>query len=292
MLSFPSPLRILDRKPEERRRSFERTSLSSLRTVEISSTRFERFPNVSRFHISYFRLLTQYIAAMGATLFPIDSNSDKREEKLRDVTSRIEDLNSVLYTTNQTRRAELARISESISAWWAVVRREKVVFSTLNLWQWDQGRKTLLAEGWVPTRDIPGVQSALRQASVRAIVNPSILELTSLFQTNAGTSVSAILHELKSHKNPPTFHRTNKFTSGFQAIIDSYGVGTYQEINPGLFTIITFPFLFAVMFGDVGHGLLMMLSAASMIAVEKRFKKGTGNEVGPFPHHLLTCADR
>ena len=217
---------------------------------------------------------------MGATLFPIDSNSDKREEKLRDVTSRIEDLNSVLYTTNQTRRAELARIAESISAWWAVVRREKVVFSTLNLWQWDQGRKTLLAEGWVPTRDIPGVQSALRQASVsrrRALVD-SFADGFS-FQTNAGTSVSAILHEMRSHKNPPTFHRTNKFTSGFQAIIDSYGVGTYQEINPGLFTIITFPFLFAVMFGDIGHGMLMMLSAAVMIAVEKRFKKGTGNEV-------------
>lgn len=103
---------------------------------------------------------------MGATLFTIDSNADKREDKLRDVTSRIEDLNAVLYTTNQTRRAELSKIAECISAWWAVVRREKIVFTTLNLWKWDQGRKTLLAEGWVPTRDIPRVQGALRQASV------------------------------------------------------------------------------------------------------------------------------
>lgn len=68
-------------------------------------------------------------------------------------------------------------------------------------------------------------------------------------------------------------------TEGVQAIIDSYGVASYQEINPGLFTVITFPFLFAVMFGDVGHGLLMMLTAASLILVEKRFKKGTGNEI-------------
>lgn len=105
---------------------------------------------------------------MGATLFPIDSNHDKREDKLREVTSRIEDLNSVLYNTNQTRRAELIKIAESISAWWTVVRREKIVYSTLNLWQWDQGRKTLLAEGWVPTRDIPTVQGSLRLASVRS----------------------------------------------------------------------------------------------------------------------------
>lgn len=110
---------------------------------------------------------------MGATLFPIDSNADKREEKLREVTSRIEDLNSVLYNTNQTRRAELAKIGESISAWWAVVLKEKVVYTTLNLWQWDQGRKTLVAEGWVPTRDIPTVQAALRRASVGARLPPS-----------------------------------------------------------------------------------------------------------------------
>lgn len=200
--------------------------------------------------------------SMGATLFPIDSSADKREEKLREVTSRIEDLQSVLYNTNQTRRTELIKIAESITAWWAVVRQEKVVFATLNLWQWDQGRKTLVAEGWVPTRDIPSVQGALRRAS-----------------EVAGTSVSGILHELRTHKSPPTFHRTNKFTEAFQSIIDAYGVASYQEVNPGLFTCITFPFLFAVMFGDIGHGLVMMLAALSLILVEKKFAKGTGNEI-------------
>ncbi len=200
--------------------------------------------------------------SMGATLFPIDSSADKREDKLREVTSRIEDLESVLYNTNQTRRTELIKIAESITAWWAVVRQEKVVFATLNLWQWDQGRKTLVAEGWVPTRDIPSVQGALRRAS-----------------EVAGTSVSGILHELRTHKAPPTFHRTNKFTEAFQSIIDAYGVASYQEVNPGLFTCITFPFLFAVMFGDIGHGFVMMAAALSLIVVEKKCAKGTGNEI-------------
>lgn len=118
---------------------------------------------------------------MGATLFSIDSSSDKRSDKLREVTTRIEDLNSVLYNTNQTRRAELVKIADSISAWWALVRKEKVVFATLNLWQWDQGRKTLVAEGWVPTRDIPAVQAALRRASVRRpILSTSVIDERSL----------------------------------------------------------------------------------------------------------------
>jgi len=44
------------------------------------------------------------------------------------------------------------------------------------------------------------------------------------------------------------------------------------------YTIITFPFLFAVMFGDAGHGLIMMLTALFLILKEKQLKdfKGLG----------------
>ena len=53
-----------------------------------------------------------------------------------------------------------------------------------------------------------------------------------------------ILHELRTHKAPPTY---NKFTEGFQPIMDNYGIAAHQEVNPGLFAIVTFPFLFSVM---------------------------------------------
>jgi V-type H+-transporting ATPase subunit a len=99
------------------------------------------------------------------------------------------------------------------------------------------------------------------------------------FQEESGTSVPPILHELRTSKTPPTFNRTNKFTEGFQTIMDSYGIASYQEVNPGLFAVITFPFLFAVMFGDIGHGFIIFLAAVYMILAERKLAKADLGEV-------------
>ena len=88
-----------------------------------------------------------------------------------------------------------------------------------------------------------------------------------------------ILNVLPTAMKPPTYNKVNKFTSGFQTIIDAYGVATYREVNPAPFSIITFPFLFAVMFGDMGHGLLMFLFALFLVIKEKKLGGSKNGEV-------------
>ncbi len=61
--------------------------------------------------------------------------------------------------------------------------------------------------------------------------------------------------------------------------MDAYGIATYQEVNPGLFAVVTFPFLFAVMFGDIGHGFIILIAAALMILSEKKLAKSDLGEV-------------
>ena len=194
--------------------------------------------------------------SLGADLYSVDENSDLRRDQVHEVNTRLGDLSNVLRNTKQTLDAELTQIARSLAAWMVIVKKEKAVYQTLNLLSYDHARKTLIAEAWCPTNSLPLIKSTLHDVNNRA-----------------GLSVPSIINEIRTNKTPPTYQKTNRFTEGFQTIINAYGTAKYQEVNPGLPTIVTFPFLFAVMFGDFGHGFLMVCAASAMIYWEKKLKK-------------------
>lgn len=188
--------------------------------------------------------------SLDASLYKADATADLRKEQLASLNSNLSDLNAVLAQTDDALNSELVVIARDLSKWWEVIAREKAVYQTMNLCDYDNSRKTLIAEGWVPTDEIEDLSAAIKDLS-------------------SADSVPTIVNVLETTKTPPTFHRTNKFTAAFQSICDTYGVASYREINPGLPTIITFPFMFAIMFGDLGHGFIMFLAAVVMVANEK-----------------------
>ncbi|KAJ9133529.1 V-type proton ATPase subunit a [Pleurostoma richardsiae] len=196
--------------------------------------------------------------SMGAEVYNVDENSDLRRDQIHEVNARLNDVQNVLRNTQQTLEAELTQISQSLAAWMILINKEKSVYNSLNLFSYDRARRTLIAEGWCPTNDLPLIRSTLQDVTNRA-----------------GLSVPSIINEIRTNKTPPTYLKTNKFTEAFQTIVNAYGTATYQEVNPALPVIITFPFLFAVMFGDFGHASIMLTAALAMIYWEKPLKKVT-----------------
>ena len=59
--------------------------------------------------------------------------------------------------------------------------------------------------------------------------------------------------------SPPVKLKNNFFTKGFEFYTEMYGLPNYSEFDPTTFIAITYTLLFGIMFGDVGHGLMVML---------------------------------
>ncbi|CRK30601.1 hypothetical protein BN1708_018497, partial [Verticillium longisporum] len=194
--------------------------------------------------------------SLGAETYNVDENSDLRRDQMHEVNARLNDVQNVLRNTQQTLSAELTQISQSLSAWMVLVTKEKAVYNTLNNFSYDKARRTLIAEGWAPTNEVSRIRATLQEVTNRA-----------------GLSVPSIINEIRTNKTPPTYLKTNKFTEAFQTIVNAYGTATYQEVNPALPVVVTFPFLFAVMFGDLGHAIIMLSAALAMIYWEKPLKK-------------------
>ncbi|XP_056306394.1 V-type proton ATPase 116 kDa subunit a 1-like [Danio aesculapii] len=191
-----------------------------------------------------------------ASLYSCPKTLYERKEMSNSIMTRMEDLRLVLRRTEEYRAGVLSRAAEHVQEWGSKVKKMKAIYYTLNLCNIDITQKLIVAEIWCPVSDLTVVQNALIKGSEQS-----------------GSSVTPVLNRIQTKQTPPTFNRTNSFTEGFQAIIDAYGVGTYQEINPAPYTIITFPFLFAVMFGDCGHGLLMALFSVWLITQADYIRK-------------------
>ena len=183
-----------------------------------------------------------------ASRFPVPANS-QINDVINNVNQEVSDKKNLLISIEKNLLA-LINTTNSLkgkngikySLYRLFFEEQKLVYETLN--------KCIVRDNFIDGRVwIP--QSKL---------NLVALTLKNLYKDQENKLTATLENiELNENDKPPTLILTNSFTSAFQLVVDTYGIPRYKEINPGYFTIITFPFLFGVMFGDIGHGLIVFL---------------------------------
>ncbi|KAL5231890.1 hypothetical protein ABZP36_030666 [Zizania latifolia] len=191
--------------------------------------------------------------AFGANRYPFPEDTGKQLQTIQEVSGKISELKATIEIGLAQRDSILKNISSEFDHWNNMVKKEKAIYHTLNMLSLDVTKKCFVAEGWSPVFATNQIEDALLRATV-----------------DSKSQVGSIFQVLNTQESPPTYFQTNKFTSAFQEIVDAYGIAKYQEANPGVFTIVTFPFLFAIMFGDWGHGICLLVATLYLIIREKK----------------------
>lgn len=125
------------------------------------------------------------------------------------------------------------------------VLKEKSIYHNLNMFQLKN--QIFYGNCWLTLSDEPYVTQALSELGRTGVSTGQLRKVEGV---------------LPPGSVPPTYFKLNAFTWAFQEIVNTYGTPRYREANPALFSCVTFPFLFGIMFGDVGHGALLTSFAA------------------------------
>jgi V/A-type H+-transporting ATPase subunit I len=117
-------------------------------------------------------------------------------------------------------------------------------------------RYTYLIVGWVPTSNLDALTQRLRRVS-----EDILIEATPSRRGQMDRDVPVAL------ANPGILH-------AFQQLVTTYGRPRYAEVDPTFLLTLTFPLLFGAMFGDVGHGLVLLLVGGLLASRKVRALRG------------------
>lgn len=83
--------------------------------------------------------------------------------------------------------------------------------------------------------------------------------LADLRQRLSGLGAAVVELPTPRDESPPTLLHSTRLAAPFRVLVDTYGVLPYSDVDPTAFAAIAFVVMFGMMFGDVGHGLLVVL---------------------------------
>lgn len=149
--------------------------------------------------------------------------------------------------------------NESLDALAALSRRAEIGALLLQAQTYfaAAGRFVVIS-GWIPAEGAEAMRQAiLSTTGQRAVIDVEAPE-------NVPEVSSGALRV-------PILHRNPLLLRPFQKLVQLYGIPSYQEIEPTAFFGLSFLLMFGLMFGDIGHGLVLFSAGFCLFRYFPRF---------------------
>ena len=140
-------------------------------------------------------------------------------------------------------------------------------------------------------RELLAGEVALRQRADRAITHGSFTllagwtpqhELSALRSRLSAVGASVVELAFPSGETPPSLLVPVRVARPFKLLVETYGALPYGDIDPTLFAALIFFFMFGMMFGDAGDGLLL-IAAALLLRRARHPRLSAARRLWPFP---------
>ena len=148
--------------------------------------------------------------------------------------------------------------------------KEKAFFDSLN--KLSKENKNKLVSWKENTENILALLNAKRKilqsgrlATVKGFVpEKKFRALNEKIHAMLGEKALVLQNEPVQNQDPPTKLSHNRFIKPFEEITKLWGLPHYDELDPTPVIAITFPIIFGLMFGDVGHGLILLVGGLTL----------------------------
>ena len=171
-----------------------------------------------------------------------------------DVSLALEEVNKRLAENSEKEKsllASLKKLAESNKTKLASFRE-----TAQNLLALLQGKQKILQSG--------------RLASIKGFVpTKQVHALRAKVDSQLHGNVLVLENEVAVAADPPTLIRNSRYVRPFEEITRLYGVPHYDELDPTPVIAVTFPLIFGLMFGDMGHGLLLLIGGSAVALLIK-----------------------
>lgn len=186
--------------------------------------------------------------------------SGTKEEVLSDLDRRIADFKTRQDAiTADIKRAVDEKKAELLDLW-ANLRMNEL--SSRIQSYFGKTARTYLFSGWVPADMKNTIDEALKR----------ITEGRCYLEWNDPDDLT---REVSTPVQVPVKLESPKLLSPFKMIVENYAVPEYGTINPIPFVAVAYLLMFGLMFGDAGHGLVILLIGLIGTALQKKKGKST-----------------